>query len=444
MPSEPNASAAPPSPKTTAANARWIFLCRHGAEAHLIAELQARGVAQASWLLSGAVEATFAAWPEDRLAQRALVAAADPIYALQVLPAVQRIAPGPVDRQAHAIADVLAQSLDGVDSFSLHALLPGDLRGNPRPPGAGRRERLLTALDARMSSIRRRTWRKRLQDDDASAAMRVQVLLDVDGDAAIGGGSLELSVAPAVRQPIGSPWPSARPGGRQPVNDDPSAPASSFRKLAEAFGQLGAWPTRGEVALDLGASPGGWTVVLRRAGARVLAVDRAPLAPALMRDRGVQHFAGDAFAFDATPHLVGGGRIDWLVSDIVAFPARIIALLGELGQIRRFGAGGPPRFVVVQMKFRGDPDLGAVAAGLAAAEASGYIVRARHLCHDKNEVTIVARYVGAPGVVGVAAGHVAGHAAGKVAGAASGEATAHDASDDAPADASLDAEPEGA
>ena len=392
-----SASTADATPQGTAACSRWIFLCRHGAETHLAAELQLGGASAPVWLLSGAVQAHLGPWPDEPQAQLALVAALDPVYALQVLPAVRRIGPGPVERQALAIADMLAQALDGVRSFSLHALLPGDLRGNPRPPGAGRRDRLLAAIDARMSAIRRRTWRQRCADDDPCAAVRVQLLLDVDGDAAIGGGSLELSVAPASPRPIGSPWPSALPGGRLPVDDDPTAPASSFRKLAEAFGQLGVWPSRGEVALDLGASPGGWTVVLRRAGVRVLAVDRAPLTPALMRDRGVQFFEADAFRYDATPHLAPGTRLDWLVSDIVAYPARIVALLGELGASDRFGAGGPPRFVVVQMKFRGAPDLAAVTEGLVAAAASGYIAAARHLCHDKNEVTIVARIGGAGG-----------------------------------------------
>jgi 23S rRNA (cytidine2498-2'-O)-methyltransferase len=69
----------------------------------------------------------------------------------------------------------------------------------------------------------------------------------------------------------------------------------------------------------LGASPGGWTWVLARLGANVLAADRAELAPGLMKNKLVEYRKGDAFR--VTPE--NDGPFDWLFSDLVCYPDKL-------------------------------------------------------------------------------------------------------------------------
>ena len=347
---------------------RWYFVCRHEHEAPLLDELTQLGALDAAVVVSGLCVADVSGC-EGGL---------DPTWALNVLPDGV-VVPGDTLRAlAAAVADQLAGPLDAADGpWALVVVVPGVFRGNPTPPMARRAGLLQSELLAVLKKIRGRALRRRVDVSPTAGAplppydaLAQLVLLEP--------GRVLVSWARVHRSPTGACWPNAYPAGHAPLPDDPAAPASSYRKLEEAFALLGRWPVAGERAMDLGASPGGWTRVLRRYGAHVVAVDRSPLAPALMADVGVDFVAGDAFATDAP------GELDWLVSDIVAFPERIVGLLGEL---RRFDA----RFCVVQMKFRGDVDWAAIAAGHAAAHGQGYDVRCKHLFNDKNEVTFVAR-----------------------------------------------------
>ena len=156
-------------------------------------------------------------------------------------------------------------------------------------------------------------------------------------------------------------------------------PGSAYRKLLEALACADAAPlVDGATCADLGASPGSWTAALLKLGAaKVRAVDRSALAPDLMADARVDFTRGDAFAF-APP------RVDVLVSDVVAYPERVVALVEDWCGARRCD------LAVVTMKFRGDaPDFGALDAALRAAEDRGYAARAKHFFSNKNEATLM-------------------------------------------------------
>lgn len=73
-----------------------------------------------------------------------------------------------------------------------------------------------------------------------------------------------------------SPFPNGEPAF---VEDREGPPSRAYLKLWEAFARLRRQPQPRERCLDLGAAPGGWTRLLARSGAEVLAVDKAPLAP---------------------------------------------------------------------------------------------------------------------------------------------------------------------
>src|SRR5262249_3767361 len=159
------------------------------------------------------------------------------------------------------------------------------------------------------------------------------------------------------------------------VAEDRAPPSRAYRKLEEAFAWMGAAPRAGETCVDLGAAPGSWTYAAARRGARVLAVDRAPLAPAVAGLRGVTTVAGNAFTY-APP-----APVDWLFSDIVCEPERAIALAGDWLAAERC------RNLVVTVKFKGRDRYGLLATVAPILDgARPDFARVKQLAQNKNEV----------------------------------------------------------
>ena len=344
----------------------WLLSCRHGYESEVCSQLQAAG-GETSPVFSGLVRVNGtdegAEWPVKL----------DVSYALQMFPAVSLVQRDSLNQLARAVVDHIAGPIDGVaEPWSLHVLVPGRLRGNPKPPMARRADLLERAVLDRLSKIRRRAMHH-YKPECLTPSRLVQVLL-WRADAAW------VSFSAPRQTEVGGSWPSGWPAGLAPVADDPVAPASSYRKLEEAMACMGRWPVKGERAVDVGACPGGWTRVLLRYGATVDAVDRQPLAPHLMRDRKVHFHRADAFTW------APDGPVDWWVSDVVAYPDRIIDMAHRVSTVIR------PELVVLQMKFRGEPEHGAVTTALTRLRDAGYGARARHFFNDKNEVTLMARW----------------------------------------------------
>jgi 23S rRNA (cytidine2498-2'-O)-methyltransferase len=156
------------------------------------------------------------------------------------------------------------------------------------------------------------------------------------------------------------------------VEDKRAPPSRAYLKLWEALTRLGTHPKPGERCLDLGGSPGGWTWVLATLGARVISVDKAPLDPAVATMSGVEVRRESAFGLG--PRTIG--PIDWLFSDVVCYPARLLRLVErwvELGTCRRF---------VCTLKFQGATDH-ETARRFAAIGGSRLV----HLHHNKHELT---------------------------------------------------------
>jgi 23S rRNA (cytidine2498-2'-O)-methyltransferase len=155
------------------------------------------------------------------------------------------------------------------------------------------------------------------------------------------------------------------------VEDHIGPPSRAYLKLWEALVRFGRWPAAGETCLDLGASPGGWTWVLASLGADVTAVDKAPLDPAVAAMPGVTEWLDSAFG--VTPQ-----NVDWLFSDVIAYPDRLLAL------VRRWIDAGAARYVVCTIKFQGPTDHDTAAA--FASIPGGQVV---HLFHNKHELTFL-------------------------------------------------------
>ncbi len=172
-----------------------------------------------------------------------------------------------------------------------------------------------------------------------------------------------------------SPYPDGQPRFEE---DRLSAPSRAYLKLWETFTLLAVFPRPGELCLDLGSSPGGWTWVLASLGARVFSIDKAPLEPRIQNMRGVEHCLGSGFGLD--PRMAGTPEkpVDWVLSDMACYPERLLEL------VTRWLEAGSAKSFVCTLKFQGETDH-ATARAFAAIPGS----RLLHLAHNKHELTWV-------------------------------------------------------
>lgn len=158
------------------------------------------------------------------------------------------------------------------------------------------------------------------------------------------------------------------------VEDKVGPPSRAYLKLWEALVRLRRWPQPGERCLDLGASPGGWTWVLAKLGAEVVAIDKAPLDPRVAAMAGVEWRGESAFALE--PATIG--PVDWLFSDVICYPARLLRL------VERWRATGQVKNFVCTIKFQGETDHETAEAFAALPGA-----QVLHLHNNKHELTFM-------------------------------------------------------
>ena len=180
-----------------------------------------------------------------------------------------------------------------------------------------------------------------------------------------------------------SPWPMGIPRLRMPKE----APSRSTLKLAEAFLTLLTPDEQrttlrpGLQAVDLGASPGGWSWQLANRGLRVTAIDNGPMAPSALATGLITHQRADGFTWRPKK------PVEWMVCDMVEQPSRIAPLMAE------WIASGRCRHTIFNLKLpmkrrqeevercRTLIDQRLRAAGIK------YTLRIKHLYHDREEVT---------------------------------------------------------
>ncbi|HSZ83626.1 MAG TPA: SAM-dependent methyltransferase [Polyangia bacterium] len=376
------------------------YVATPGFEAALSAELGASGVRV---IVPGVVAA------DDEAAGAGPV---DPTFARQLLPAAVEVTGASVRALAEAAYAAVEGAIDRwPGGFTVHALTPPTPPADDAPtmlPGAraahtrARQARLarhdvpsaatpsgardgglgsrVTLVERELLSIlaeRRKRASRRHDPSVAPAAfdarlLLVQLLL-VTRD--------RLVVSAAAPRPLPrggfdlAPWPAGAP----PVDDDRAPPSRAYRKLEEAFQWMGAAPRTNETCVDLGAAPGSWTMMAARRGARVFAVDRAPLAPAA-RQGAVTSVSGDAFTYEPPR------PVDWLLCDIICEPPRAITLIDDWLTAKRC------RNLVVTIKFKGRAHYAALAPLAAIFDRTRpTFARIKHLAHNKNEVTVMVR-----------------------------------------------------
>ncbi|GBL03130.1 23S rRNA (cytidine(2498)-2'-O)-methyltransferase RlmM [Glaciecola sp. KUL10] len=167
------------------------------------------------------------------------------------------------------------------------------------------------------------------------------------------------------------------------------APSRSTLKLEEAILKL--LPrnshkeilVKGMTAVDLGACPGGWTYQLVKRGIKVEAVDNGEIADSLMQTGLVTHFAHDGFNYQPQE-----GHVDWLVCDMIEKPDRVAALMTSWLVTRKttssiFNLKLPmqKRYAVVKH------ELDTMIKELNEKQID-FHMRAKHLYHDRDEITV--------------------------------------------------------
>jgi 23S rRNA (cytidine2498-2'-O)-methyltransferase len=184
-----------------------------------------------------------------------------------------------------------------------------------------------------------------------------------------------------------SPWRMGIPRLRFPAG----APSRSALKLEEAFCVFLPAEDRarllkpGMSAIDLGASPGGWTWLLASRGIHVTAVDNGRLDRRLLQNGLVRHVRQDGFSFSPSRPA------DWMVCDIVEQPSRIARLAAQW--IARQWCRRTVFTLKLPMKKRYEEILRCKDSITAEMEGLGqrYELCIKQLYHDREEVTAYMR-----------------------------------------------------
>ncbi|HET9622816.1 MAG TPA: hypothetical protein VFP84_15690 [Kofleriaceae bacterium] len=176
----------------------------------------------------------------------------------------------------------------------------------------------------------------------------------------------------------------AQAGGAIPVDVPAEAPSRAYAKIEEAIAWAGLPVAAGQVALEIGAAPGGAVLALARRGLEVWGVDTGELAPAVRAMPRVHHLAKKVGAVrweDLPP------RIDWLLVDVNLAPQ---VALHEIARLM-------PRLLptlrgaVITLKLNDWSFVNALPSLVARIRQLGLRdVRVRHLPSNRREVCAVA------------------------------------------------------
>jgi 23S rRNA (cytidine2498-2'-O)-methyltransferase len=207
--------------------------------------------------------------------------------------------------------------------------------------------------------------------DDETAEERLHVFF-------VGGRACYVGVSEVANS---SRWPMGIVRLRMPS----SAPSRSTLKLAEALLEFLDDKERarrlapGMTAVDLGASPGGWTWQLVQRGLMITAVDNGPMDAALLETGQVKHRRDDGF------HFRPAEPVDWMVCDMVESPSKIARIASRW--IAEGWCGETIFNLKLPMKKRWEEVERCRGIIDEALGGGGYYLRMKHLYHDREEVT---------------------------------------------------------
>ena len=163
------------------------------------------------------------------------------------------------------------------------------------------------------------------------------------------------------------------------IEDHENPPSRAYLKIQESLSLADLFldcglPGPGQKCFEAGACPGGWTWVLAGLGAQVHAVDRAELAPELMKNPLVKFQAHDAFTL--TPQEIG--PVDWVFSDVICYPERL------LDWIHVWLDSGLTKRMICTIKMQGAIDWPLIQKFADIPDS-----RIVHLNYNKHELTFI-------------------------------------------------------
>ncbi len=343
----------------------WLFTTRPAAEPDLLDEI-AQLPANAMITLPRLAGASLVAVPNMPRERPELAFARQGFSVAAVVPLDD-------PRAAGRLAEALAQTLPiaqgraarerGPQPFALDGWVPDDDRENPNSAAA---DSLAEKVRDTLIQVDRR-WSTQLVSDVRGAWSENGLYAQL----CVADGQAYLGVLPARDAP------SLAPGGRLRIHLPKHAPSRAAAKLLEAFAWLDRAPEPGELCVDLGAAPGGWSWVLLERRARVLAVDPARLDPLLAKRNGITHLRADAFRFEPEDNA------DWLLADMAWRPLEAAALYGK------WARRGWARMLIANIKLPMRKKAEYLLRVKDILESSGWrSFRARQLYHDREEVTV--------------------------------------------------------
>ncbi|HEY0476434.1 MAG TPA: hypothetical protein VGD37_02870 [Kofleriaceae bacterium] len=181
---------------------------------------------------------------------------------------------------------------------------------------------------------------------------------------------------------------SPHAGGMFPVAVPGDAPSRAYAKIEEAIAWANLPVRRGQVALEIGAAPGGAALALARRGLEVWAVDTGALAPQVAALPGVHHLARKAGAvrWEELPP-----RVDWLLVDVNLAPQVALHEVGRLMPRLRAALRGAV-FTLKLNDWTFVPELPALAERIRQMGLPD--VRMRHLPSNRKEICALALPLG--------------------------------------------------
>ncbi len=173
-------------------------------------------------------------------------------------------------------------------------------------------------------------------------------------------------------------------GGTFGVVVPPDAPSRAFAKIEEAIAWARLPMVAGQVALEIGAAPGGAVLALARRGLTVWGVDTGELAPNVLALPNVHHLAKKvgAVRWEELPP-----RVDWLLVDVNLAPQVALHEIARLMPKLRPTLRG----AVITLKMNDWSFVAELPKLVARIRELGLPdVRLRHLPSNRREVCAVA------------------------------------------------------
>ena len=198
------------------------------------------------------------------------------------------------------------------------------------------------------------------------------------------------SLALGISHPKSS---SSLPMGILRLKFPKQAPSRSTLKLEEAFKVLLSIQERKELlrenlkAVDLGASPGGWTWQFVKRHIHVTAIDNGEMQKDLMNSGYVEHLKVDGY------HYFPKKNVHWVVSDMIQKPFPVAELM------TKWIASGKAQQAIFNLKlpmkkrYQELMKIFEVIDKKMGEQKVKYTLKAKHLYHDRDEVTVFLRRI---------------------------------------------------